>query len=147
VDHHKALIADEGTYAQLRTILAEVGSTDHHVIHIPFSPDPIPQLDTAPTTEFVFFKAKSGKQPELKAAIGEITQSVNGLKEGYGFGYGASYGITVEDENEIVFVMGWESVEAHLKQVAESEEAKKKQAELELLADAELAHVNLTRYH
>ncbi|VDB82849.1 unnamed protein product [Peniophora sp. CBMAI 1063] len=112
IDHHLSA-RNSPEYGPLKPALAKVfaASSAPDVIHVVFSPDPLPAL-RAPATEIAWFTAKEDKNDkETGDKILGVARRVVELLGSRGIV--ATAGQVVERPGQVVFLAGWETLEAH----------------------------------
>ncbi|KAG2064821.1 hypothetical protein BDR04DRAFT_1162142 [Suillus decipiens] len=108
--HHKAFIAST-SYGPLREVLKPALGGSSKMYHVIFNDHPI--AFQQPVTEVLIITLKD---PSYRAEVFDILTKISYLTEKM-----LVFGSTLEDENMIILVGGWPSVEAHWEMVAKPE--------------------------
>jgi len=92
-------------------ILSPLTSEQIQNVHVAFSEPPTPCL-TAPVTEITFSTTKPEQDLITFGEICNVTLRVTAEQPGC---LGTSWGYTTENQRAVVLLVGWESVDAHMK--------------------------------
>ncbi|KAG0694607.1 hypothetical protein DFH29DRAFT_312080 [Suillus ampliporus] len=133
--HHKAAMAS-ASYGTVHEIMTAAFAGSGKMYHVIFNDHPIALQQ--PVTEILFVTLKD---PSHRAEVFEIFNNFTEVSKKM-----LVFGPTLEDENVIVLVGGWESVEAHRETVAKSEPKAEIERLYTLVDEDHLFHAALTPY-
>jgi hypothetical protein len=107
VEHHRNVMKQE-SYREVMKSINPLFTGELKMEHIPLDKSPIAAL-SAPVTEVAILTLKPGKsKAELMAAIVPAAAEVSKLR---GLHPPIVYGCPVENENKVVALLGWDSVQ------------------------------------
>jgi len=133
--HHQKVI-DGPDYGNVINALKPVFGGDAKMNHVIFNNNPI--AFESPVTEVLFITLKD---PSYRAEVTEILTKISNMTEGR-----LVFGPTLEDENVIVLVGGWQSVQDHWDTVAKPEPKALIERLFTLANNDHLFHTALTPY-
>ncbi|TFK49371.1 hypothetical protein OE88DRAFT_1736993 [Heliocybe sulcata] len=135
-EHHVALM-NAPVYPKLIETLKPAVGGPFEMVHVKFNKDVTKALEK-PITEVATFTLKPGKKMEQLVPLLDQLTSTSEL---------SIWGPTLEKEDRVVLVFGWNSLEEHHEVVSKGpEELKKVLVSLNELADLKLYHSKLQKY-
>jgi len=141
LEHHKKLMKHE-SYQTLLKATAQLYTGDFQMEHVPFN-KPIIEAMAAPVTEIISFTLKPGKlKDDLMPLLDKLFKVVDTLK---GIHPPAVFGSSIEKEDRVVGLLGWDSVEAH-KEAIKDEELRKVVSEVVDIAELRGRHIPFTKH-
>jgi len=114
VEHHEDFRANEEVSKPILDPMLEMltGSSPLTYFHVPFEPFPPTKAMSGPILELGQLEAKD--DPGAKEEMKKIVEKILGFAIKHPKCNGAAFGTVVEDQNRVVIVLAWESVEAHM---------------------------------
>ncbi|KAI0781366.1 hypothetical protein BD413DRAFT_504828 [Trametes elegans] len=148
LEDHQRLMNDKETYPRLgkaaETFFVPEGGKEA-MIHVRPISEPYKAFE-APVVELAHFTVKQGvSKGTLEQTVDTLTKEMNAAGDSEGVVY-ATWGPTVEKDDTVTIIIGWQSVEAHIKAVTTNPTLSGLVNKLKELADFTLVHVPLKKW-
>ncbi|KAJ3553803.1 hypothetical protein NM688_g3423 [Phlebia brevispora] len=145
MQHQLDALADEGVRKKFGETFSAVEASRIFQHRVTFSAEPFTAL-SAPVTEFATWTVKETKDREqFKVQLQRLSDTIVSYPSSIGIHKGG-WGTVVEDEKEMMILMGWDSLEIFQKASSEARELVPLLDEMKKLADLEIKNAALKKY-